>query len=809
MRERMLDLFNLIWKNGCIPKAWKRVVIKFLKKPGKKALRPISLICCLGKILERLVKDRLGEWADVEEIVDHRQSGFTKGKSTMDNLVALTIDIKRGFREKKDTCGVFVDVKSAYDHVNHNKLIDLLKRRRCPKLLINFLTNWLKDRSALCSRKYRDAIHGRVERGLPQGSVLSPILYNIYTSEICRGMEQEGVKVLLYADDIVVYVMGDNLNNMKGKIERAVDILLKNLNKLGLSLAEDKSKVVIFTRSRDKRRMEGEFRIGREWIKNEEQVTFLGMILDRALNYRKHIEMVKDRVKKKLDILRFIVGIKKGVKPGTMLIFFKGLIRSVIEYGLFVYFWDNIKSLKKIMRLHNAGIRIAMGYRITTPINVMNTEAGIMDLESRAEALLERFVMRQRTRGKGVVFEALLRSLVVRDEVGTEEWDPWTRAWYKAEGIAGRILKEGVDRESSNRERDFLEKGGILVDWESGKERKTATFSDSSLSIKVKERLWPGINDEEIIEIFTDGSKKDFNEVVGAGLVYRDREGVWQEESWALNKITSVFSAEAFAILQAVKKARANWGSSKIVIFTDSASVLKKLMGFPRRMGDNPWIKKIVNEMMNLELEYKRSENQLLGLPCSGNRLGFAWIPSHVGIEGNERADIIAGDATYGEETYEHGIVEKDAMNYIMNSAWVRNYDRAKRKGDFKGIKYFRMEKNNVGSKKPWFDGINGIARGDLVKLSRIRANHFNLGESLFRKNLTNMKGCICGAALESIEHVIWECDRFWENREELDRFLISKGFPEGADVIEMLMEGDLGVIKRIARFLNKLGKVI
>ncbi|XP_029053914.2 uncharacterized protein LOC114881335 [Osmia bicornis bicornis] len=533
------------------------------------------------------------------------------------------------------------------------------------------------------------------------------------------------------------------------------------------------------------------------------------MILDRSLNYRKHTEMVKDRVRKKLDILRFIAGVKKGVKPGTMLIFFKGLIRSVIEYGLFVYFWDNTKALKKIMRLHNAGVRVAMGYKITMPINVMNTEAGIMDLESRAEALLERFVMRQRSRGKGLVYESLMRSLVVRDEVGAEEWDPWTRAWCKAEGVAERVLNESVDREISNRERDFIEKGRVIVDWESGKNRKTTPVSDSRLSEEIKERLWPGVNNGEVIEIYTDGSKRDLKDVVGAGMVYRVGDGEWFEESWSLNKVTSVFSAEAFAILQAVKKARSSWGRSRVVILTDSASVLKKLMEYARRTGNNPWIRKIVNEMMNLELDYKRSEQHYSDLAGSGNRLGFAWIPSHKGIEGNERADLKAGEATSGDETYEYGVVERDILNYIMDSAWIRNFERAKRKGEVKGVKYFTMKNNNVGSKKPWFDGINGLGRGDLVKLSRIRSNHFNLGESLFRKNLTDVMGCICGAVLESIEHVIWECDRFWESRAELNRFLLSKGFTEGSDVIEMLMEGDLGVTKRITRFLNKLGKII
>ncbi|XP_034192361.1 uncharacterized protein LOC117609792 [Osmia lignaria lignaria] len=244
-------------------------------------------------------------------------------------------------------------------------------------------------------------------------------------------MERWGVRVLLYADDIVVYITGEDIDELREKLEGAVGALLENLKELGLGLAEGKSKVVVFSKARDRNRGFGEFRIREERLEGEAQAVFLGITLDRALSFSKHIELVSNKVRKKLDILRFIAGIKKGVKPSTMLIFFKGLIRSVIEYDLFLFFWENERALNKIMRLHNAGVRTAMGYRITTPINVMNTEAGIMDLESRAEVLLERFVMKHRIKGRGVVYEALARTLVVREEEPSEEWDPWVRAWRK------------------------------------------------------------------------------------------------------------------------------------------------------------------------------------------------------------------------------------------------------------------------------------------------------------------------------------------------------------------------------------------
>nr|XP_034183426.1 uncharacterized protein LOC117605809 [Osmia lignaria] len=593
----------------------------------------------------------------------------------MDNLVALVTDIKAGFKAKKETVAAFMDVKSAYDLVNHSKLKTLLKEKNCPERVVNVIVNWLKDRSATCVRKFLEGVNGLIKRGLPQGSVLSPLLYNIYTTGICKGLERWGVRVLLYADDIVIYVSGEDINELTVKLEGAVEALLENLKEVGLGLAEGKSKVVVFSKATDRNKGYGEFRIGGELLEGEAQAQFLGIILDRSLSFSKHIEMVSNKVRKKLDILRFIADIKKGVKPSTMLIFFKGLIRSMIEYGLFLFFWENERAMNKVMRLHNAGVRTAMGYRITTPINVMNTEAGIMDLESRAEALLERFVMKHKIKGKGVVYEALMRTLVVREEELSENCDPWVRAWRRAEGVAERVMNDNLGREVSNKRRDFVEGGGIIVEWEVGKRRKEEDFPDERLINEITGRIWPNLDNMGVVEIYTDGSKRGLTEVVGAGLAIKEVSGEWFEESWSLNKVTSVFSAETFAILQAVKKARANWGRERVLILTDSASALKKLEGFARRMGGNPWIREIIGEIMILEEAYKMDEAVGHGTGLPGNRLGFAWIPSHVGIEGNERADMKAGEATNGEKVFEYGLVERDVLGYIMEGAWVRNHE--------------------------------------------------------------------------------------------------------------------------------------
>ncbi|XP_046142817.1 uncharacterized protein LOC123988079 [Osmia bicornis bicornis] len=306
-------------------------------------------------------------------------------------------------------------------------------------------------------------------------------------------------------------------------------------------------------------------------------------------------------------------------------------------------------------------------------------------------------------------------------------------------------------------------------------------MEDDILIKEIKENIWGSDSKTKTICLFTDGSKRTFTDPTGAGLAVWDGDTQWTEEGWTLNTACSVFSAEAFAIWQAVKKARELGGneSMNILILSDSASVLKKLTNFSKKVGDNPWILETIREIIAME-NYDRDRDKGWENELNKPRLALAWIPSHSGIEGNERADFQAGEATLGEEGFEFGIPERDIVRHIMEEAWIRNHERARRIGEFKGIKYFAAEENNCGAKKPWFDSIKGMDRGDLVRLSRIRANHSNLGESLFRKNLTSDKKCNCEAETESLEHVIWECDRFYIHRQALNKFLLDRGCEEG-----------------------------
>ncbi|XP_076678212.1 uncharacterized protein LOC143374167 [Andrena cerasifolii] len=397
--EIMRELYEEIWKHQIIPKKWKGAVVIFLDKPNKKALRPISLTACMGKILERVINNRLTNWAEQNNIMDKKENGFRKKRSTIDNLTILTSDVRRGFEYMRDTLAACIDVKSAYDNVDHDILIQKLIQKNCPEKIISFVENWITDREIKGIRGYSEPVKGIQKKGLPQGAILSPILYNIYTADIANNINLQQVNMLQYADDIVVYTTSNARDLNRSVLEDAMRKIIKNLNNIKLDIAEDKTNLINFSEKNKSSRREKAMIVvkGRE-IKEEENIKFLGITLDRKLNFETHTKLMALKTKRRLAMLRYISHVKKGADPETMILLYKSLVRSVIEYGMPIYFNNTNRNNKiedTVKKIHNAGIRTAMGYRMSTPTNVVTVEADVMHIMNRSKLITQRYITNQ------------------------------------------------------------------------------------------------------------------------------------------------------------------------------------------------------------------------------------------------------------------------------------------------------------------------------------------------------------------------------------------------------------------------------
>ncbi|KMQ86947.1 pol-like protein [Lasius niger] len=244
----LLEIYNEIWCGDSIPQEWYQYQVLFIDKGNKRKVRPISLSSCVGKVMERLVNQRLVWWAESHDKCHPWQNGFRRGRSCAENLVSLTADIRTALYGDEYGMAAFLDVSSAYDNVQFNILKGKLRFMQCPRRIHYFISRWLRDREIEYIINQQEKIIRVARKGLPQGAVLSPGLYALYTNDITIDTNDQ-VRILQFADDIGVYKCGINRRCNRDSIEEAVNIIAMNLQEIGLALEPKKTTMVEFSRS--------------------------------------------------------------------------------------------------------------------------------------------------------------------------------------------------------------------------------------------------------------------------------------------------------------------------------------------------------------------------------------------------------------------------------------------------------------------------------------------------------------------------------------------------------------------------------
>jgi len=202
--QLLLQIYNNILSEGTFPSQWKQSLMVLIPKSGNTGLRPISLLSCLLRVLERMIYIRLQWYIESRHILPDTQLDFRPDRSCIDSLVILTSDIYKGFVNNSSTICAFLDIKGAFDNIIPNILIQNLKNIDIPARIRKFILN------LICERQFHFVNDGNKtgpflsHKGTPQGSILSPILFDIYLKDIVNHLHSES-NILLYADDIVVY----------------------------------------------------------------------------------------------------------------------------------------------------------------------------------------------------------------------------------------------------------------------------------------------------------------------------------------------------------------------------------------------------------------------------------------------------------------------------------------------------------------------------------------------------------------------------------------------------------------------------
>ena len=727
----MLKLFNKSWIAEELPRSWKNSIVLPICKPGKppedkKSYRPISLLSSISKLMERLVVCRLNWLVEDKKLLSPTQSGFRARRSTNDQLTLLDSEIKRALSSNMTCITVFIDLAGAFDKVWHMGLLKKLQLAGIEGRMLGWIRSYLMDRKFNTYFEGEESNVRNITSGVPQGAVLSPLLFNMMMRDIPK---LAGINYSEFADDIALYITGSNLSELSQKMQRAISELIEWTNCWGLEINLGKTKAMFFNRSNTQ---PDNIEIQSDVIEYVPTYRFLGLTLDSPrLSYKGHINNLKSASTRVISVLKFLSHSKWGSDRKTLEVMYKTLIRSKLDYACHLYGCATQLDLKALDTIQNQCLRIIIGTHQTSPILSMEAESNIPPLCLRRKYMSLKYYYKIRyLLGNAEVSKVLYqnngRSFMDRILNTLNEWDlPTPRQ--------SRAICAGIPPWVSM---------GCCIRTDFGQLQEVKNLPPYIISQIFSNMIHEKYNG--FIQIFTDGSK--FSHQTSSAIVIP----CIHEASYTLPGESSVFTAELYAIKQALIHLRSNCNiqSQKYVILTDSISVLKMLKS---------------SENKNHVFESRLILGLLHDLNDSGTVI-LQWIPGHQGIYGNTLADEAAKNLRNLQRNVSVDLTYVDTtsnLDRVFTMEWQKYWEQ-------------RVITTNTGKRlkeikekvTKWSWSYHKIRALETV-MAKLRIGHICLKQHLFRFHLAPDPLCDCGE-IESIEHFILHCSRYELQRNEL-----------------------------------------
>ena len=753
-KKKLLAVLNNSWKRGIVPQAWKEAILIPVPKKGKdleepNGYRPISLLSCVGKLMERIINGRLTWHLEENKLLTPHQAGFRKYRSTEDQITYIAQEIEDAFQEKKHTLAVWIDLEKAFDKVWKEGLkVKLQNMHVCGKMY-KWISHYLENRTARTKVQGQTSKMMLLEQGVPQGGVLSPTLFLAYINDITENFPAR-VHTSSFADDLAIWTSEEYISTANSRIQQAL-LALEDWSKSWLvKISEEKTTCTVFSLSN--KTQQPKLVLNGKILRHEENPNYLGVTFDRRLTWKTQVEKNRTRARQRMAIMKKLAGTTWGADEKVLKKLYTGRVRPVLEYGIAAWATAAKSNFNKISRVQNQGMRIITGSLKTTPINELEKITCLQPMQdrrdSRAQQQAEKFrrltdhPMYNRFNGFGkgrlkrsnfvetakrrIRADPILNISTVKPIHNAHKFPAWRQQQLPEmiENIPG-IEKKNTQHETERRE--------ITLNY-------------------IKEH-YPSRN---WTHAYTDGSAKNSIENGGGGILLNLKNGVKKTHSMATGKFSSNFKAEVEALKTAAEMLLMEENKEKqIAIFTDAKSAVS-----------------ILKSNNSTELTDLRAA--LHGLCQKSKKVVIQWIPSHCSIPGNEEADRLAKEG---------GRLPQPDIDITYNEA----------KRLIKSTYRTKWESEHPGHQKD--DAYYKLDRREQVAIFRLRTGHNRLKYHLFNKlKIGDTDECNCRTGKMTAKHLLQDCPTYAEQRKIF--------WPTPASFEDKLY-GDINKLKLTAAYFN------
>ena len=371
-------LFNYCLNSERMPTEWKYAKVSPIFKKGDRTkpenYRPVSLLSCVGKSLERCIHNKLMPYLEDNGLITPNQSAFRSGSSTVTQLLELINSLGKNLDSQKVSKILFCDVSKAFDRVWYGGLLQKLRAKGIQGKMLGWFRDYLHGRfqRVVLTGAYSRWMH--ILAGVPQGSILGPLLFLLYVDDVVRLLE---ANPRLFADDVLMMACGKTQKECCNQLKRDINELSRWSNTWKIKLNAKKTFCLTITRSDEPLMV---LNMNGEPIINVTSHKHLGVSMEYNLKWNVHISDIINRAETRLAILRAYSG---KFNRETLLLLYTCYIRPIIEYGDLIWFNLTEQDSERLEDLNRLGIRISIGAKAGTSHSFLYEESGLDTLSSR------------------------------------------------------------------------------------------------------------------------------------------------------------------------------------------------------------------------------------------------------------------------------------------------------------------------------------------------------------------------------------------------------------------------------------------
>lgn len=363
----LTHLINTSLKDGTFPSVLKHAIVRPLFKKGKRDdvnnYRPISLVPTFSKIFEKIFLYRLTSFIKHNDILSPSQFGFIKDRNTADAIHFMVSSLSQALDSGRATAGIYFDLSKAFDTVDHSLLLEKLYCLGLRGVAYSWIESYLSGRSQSVQVPFVDRFNcfkwassstSMVKQGVPQGSVLGPILFILFINDLPHCISGDGAKICLFADDTSLSVSAVTLEALRNRASVEVNSILQWFNNNKLFLNGAKTQLIEFHLLNSKNNAPLEIPLNDSLIQSGLRTKFLGVHIDSQLKFSAHVDSVCNKLSSSIFLLRRLANF---MEPKVLLVAYYGVVYPFLSYAVAVWGYECGRT-HQIFKLQKKAIRI-------------------------------------------------------------------------------------------------------------------------------------------------------------------------------------------------------------------------------------------------------------------------------------------------------------------------------------------------------------------------------------------------------------------------------------------------------------------